>query len=121
MDAVRIDKWLWCVRLYKSRTLATAACEAGKVTIGGQSVKASRAVRPGDVITAMTGDITRTVKVTHLLGQRIGAARVREFMEDLTPASEFEKPREPLPAGVRPKGAGRPTKRDRRILQSFFE
>lgn len=121
--AVRIDKWLWCARLYKSRTLAAAACEAGKVKIAGQPVKASRAVRRGDVIEAATaGQITRTVKVLELLEQRVGAAKVPGFMEDLTPPSEFQKKREPAPpSGFRPKGTGRPTKRDRRILRSFFE
>jgi len=120
MDGVRIDKWLWCVRLYKSRTLATDACETGKVKIGGQTVKPSRSIRPGDLITAVAGGILRTVKVVNLLERRVGAPKVPEFMEDLTPASEFQKPRESL-AGERPKGAGRPTKRDRRILRSFFE
>src|SRR5262245_21156247 len=104
--AVRIDKWLWCVRLYKSRTLATGACESGKVKIGGQPVKASRAVKQGDVITVATGEITRTVKATALLEQRVGAPRVPEFMEDLTPPSELEKRRnEPRASGFRPKGA----------------
>jgi ribosome-associated heat shock protein Hsp15 len=122
MDGVRIDKWLWCVRLYKSRTLGTEACEGGKVRIADQRVKPSRAVRPGDVITAATGNVTRTVRVLKLLEQRVGASKVPEFMEDLTPASEFQKAREPQPgAEHRPKGSGRPTKRDRRILQSFFE
>jgi ribosome-associated heat shock protein Hsp15 len=122
-SAIRIDKWLWCVRLYKSRTLATTACETGKVRIAGQPVKPSRAVRIGDVITVAAGEMTRTVKVIAPLEQRVGAPKVAEFMEDLTPASEFEKRRwaaEPA-QGARPKGSGRPTKRDRRILQSFFE
>ncbi|MCI0748571.1 MAG: RNA-binding S4 domain-containing protein [Verrucomicrobia subdivision 3 bacterium] len=118
---VRIDKWLWCVRLYKSRTLAAAACEGGKVKIGGQVVKPSRSVRAGDIITAVVGEITRTVRVIALLDRRVGAPKVPEFLDDLTPAAEFAKPREDQAGGYRPKGAGRPTKRDRRILQSFFE
>ena len=119
---MRIDKWLWCVRLYKSRTLAAGACEAGQVKVGGQTAKASRAVREGDIIEAVSGEMTRTVKVVGLLGQRVGAKKVPEFMEDLTPPSEFQKKREPMaPPGYRPKGKGRPTKRDRRILESFFE
>jgi len=121
MDGVRIDKWLWCVRLYKSRTLAAGACESGKVKVGGQKVKASRAVKPGDVISAVSGNMSRTIKVVKLLEQRVGAAKVPEFMEDLTPASEFQKTRQPPGGEYRPRGAGRPTKRDRRILQSFFE
>jgi ribosome-associated heat shock protein Hsp15 len=123
MDGVRIDKWLWCVRLYKSRTLATEACEAGKVKISGQAVKPARAVKVGDVINACVANVARTVKVLQLLEQRVGAPKVPEFMEDLTPPEEFAKARADSArgAGFRPKGAGRPTKRDRRILQSFFD
>jgi ribosome-associated heat shock protein Hsp15 len=120
MEAVRVDKWLWCVRLYKSRTLAASACEAGKVRIGGQPVKPSRCVKSGDTITALAGGITRTVRVVQPLEQRVGAPRVPEFMEDLTSPEEFQKPREPVESGARPSGSGRPTKRDRRILQRFF-
>jgi ribosome-associated heat shock protein Hsp15 len=121
-SSVRMDKWLWSVRLYKTRTLAAAACDAGRVRVNGQPAKPSRSVHPGEIITAVTGEITRTVKVLALLGQRVGAARVPEFIEDLTPPAELQKPRPPqfLPPGARPRGAGRPTKRDRRILQSFF-
>lgn len=123
MEAVRIDKWLWCVRLYKSRTLATSACEAGQVKIGGQTVKPARGVKVGDIVTAVAGDVTRTVRVVQLLDRRVGAAKVPEFMEDQTPPEEFQKRREERAAasGFRPKGMGRPTKRDRRILQNYFE
>lgn len=115
---VRIDKWLWAVRIYKSRSLATAACAAGKVRVGGESLKASRSVRIGDVITATTGEITRTVRVIAPLERRVGAKLVPQYMEDLTPASEYQKRREPdfRPLLLRPKGAGRPTKKDRRKL-----
>lgn len=70
---VRIDKWLWAVRLYKSRSLATAACAAGKVRIEGHTLKPSRSVRIGEVITAVTGDLTRTVRVMAPLERRVGA------------------------------------------------
>jgi ribosome-associated heat shock protein Hsp15 len=123
MDRVRIDKWLWCVRLYKSRTLATEACEAGKVRVSGQPAKPARTVKIGDIITATVGNVTRTVRVLRLLEQRVGAPKVPEFMEDLTPPEEFGKARAESArvSGFRSKGAGRPTKRDRRILQGFFE
>jgi ribosome-associated heat shock protein Hsp15 len=119
---VRIDKWLWAVRVYKSRSLATAACSAGKVRIGGEPLKPSRSVRIGDVISAATGDITRTVRVRAVLERRVGAKLVPEYMEDLTPASEYSKPREPdfRPLILRPKGAGRPTKKDRRKLNELI-
>jgi len=119
---VRIDKWLWAVRLYKSRSLATAACSAGKVRIEGQHVKPARSVHIGESITAVTGDIKRTVRVIGLLDRRVGAKVVPQYMEDLTPASEYAKPREPnfRPRLLRPKGMGRPTKKDRRKIEDLI-
>ena len=122
-SAVRADRWLWSVRLYKTRSLATHACAAGKVQINGQPCKAARNVRVGDILTTSLADITRTVKVLAVLESRIGAKLVPRYLEDRTPAEEYEKLRqhkEVVPDGYRPKGTGRPTKRDRRILQSFF-
>ena len=118
---VRIDKWLWAVRAFKTRSLAIAACDAGHVTIGGQRVKPSRHVRPGECVSVQVGEITRTLKVTALLERRVSAKVVPQFMEDLTPAEEYAKPREPRlePLFHRPKGSGRPTKRDRRLLDRF--
>lgn len=118
----RVDRWLWSVRLFKTRTLATRACGAGHVRVNGQVVKPSRAVRPGDLVDALLGEITRTVKVREVLERRVGAKAVAQYLEDLTPQCEYDKPREKIlaPTGVRSKGAGRPTKRDRRVLTSFF-
>jgi ribosome-associated heat shock protein Hsp15 len=115
---VRIDKWLWAVRIFKTRSIATDACRNGRVTIGGQPVKPSREVRVGETIVVFKDELTRTFKVLGLLEQRVGAPLAKEYVEDLTPASEFEKKREPkfLPPMFRPKGAGRPTKKDRRAL-----
>lgn len=119
--AVRIDKWLWAVRVYKTRSQATEACRQGRVTIAGQLVKPSRDARINDIISAKTGDITRTVKVLKTLEQRVGAQAAKEFAEDLTPPSEYEKRREPVlqPLFYRPKGTGRPTKKDRRQMGKF--
>jgi ribosome-associated heat shock protein Hsp15 len=117
-----MDKWLWSVRLYKTRSLAAAACVSSKVQLNGQLAKPARLVRIGEMITAVTGDITRTVKVLALPKTRVGAKLVPQYLGDLTPAAEYEKPRQKVfaPIGHRPKGTGRPTKRDRRILQSYF-
>ena len=119
---VRLDKWLWAVRLFKSRSLATEACHGGRVKVNGHHAKPARAVRVGDVVIAVTGELTRTVKVTALLETRVGAKLVPQYLEDLTPPEEFERQREKAfaPVGLRPKGAGRPTKRDRRIIDSFL-
>jgi ribosome-associated heat shock protein Hsp15 len=116
---VRIDKWLWAARLYKTRGVATDACRKGWVEVGGQSVKPAREVRVGDVIAARVGVMTRTVRVLALVNQRVGAGLVGELAEDLTPPSEYEKrPERTLaPPVIRPPGAGRPTKRDRRSLK----
>ena len=118
-ESVRIDKWLWAIRIYKTRSLATAACREGRVTIGGQAAKPSRDVKVNDLILTRNGDLTRTVKVLALLANRVGAPMVKQFAEDLTPASEYEKKREPIlePFFFRPKGAGRPTKKDRRAME----
>src|ERR1700758_4016874 len=106
-SSVRIDKWLWAVRIYKTRSVATAACRNGRVTIGGQAVKPSREVKINDLILAQSGEITRTIKVLALLEQRVGAPAVKDFAEDLTPTSEYEKQKkEPYlePLFYRPQG-----------------
>jgi ribosome-associated heat shock protein Hsp15 len=118
--ATRIDKWLWAVRLYKTRSLATEACRAGHVTIGGAAVKPSRDVRPGETIVAKAGEVLRTVRVLAPIERRVGPKMVPEAMEDLTPAEEFlraVRDREGSGLPVRPKGAGRPTKKDRRAME----
>jgi ribosome-associated heat shock protein Hsp15 len=119
--SVRFDKWLWAVRLYKTRAQAAEACRHGQVTIEGQPVKASRDVKIGETIQARASEITRTVKVLQLLNHRIGADLVKDYAEDHTPVAEYEKRREAKPLFSRPKGAGRPTKKDRRALDKFSD
>jgi ribosome-associated heat shock protein Hsp15 len=122
-EAVRLDKWLWAVRVYRTRTQAAEACRAGQVRINGQTVRPSRDVRVGDTLTARGERITRTVRVRALLENRISAAQVAEFLEDLTPPEERSRPSEPdfrVPAW-RPAGAGRPTKRERRQMNEWLE
>lgn len=115
---VRIDKWLWAVRVFKTRTLAAKACTAGKVLIASQPIKPSRCIRVGDVISADNGSIVRTLKVSGLIENRVGAQKVPEFVEELTPPEEIEKAKERREeaVAVRPKGTGRPTKKERRQL-----
>lgn len=118
---VRIDKWLWAARLFKTRSMAIAACNAGHVKVGDQRAKPARPIRQGDIISVRFEEITRTVKVVGLLDRRVGAAVLKDYLEDLTPASEYQKQKEQHLAAVfhRPKGAGRPTKRDRRVLEQM--
>ena len=116
----RLDKWLWAVRLYKTRSLAAQACREGRVMIGGQRVKPARSVHVGEIFTAKTGDLLRTVKVLGAPGSRVSAKLVPEFLEDLTPAAELQKQRERLPAAFTwDAGSGRPTKKDRRLWEKF--
>jgi ribosome-associated heat shock protein Hsp15 len=120
---VRIDKWLWAVRLYKTRTVAAQACRGGHVSISGESVKPSRSVRIGEIIRARTGDLNKTVKVTGLTEHRVGAKLVENFLEDQTPASEYlraAQDRQQIQVPTRPKGSGRPTKKERRDLEKLF-
>lgn len=119
---VRIDKWLWAVRLFKTRTLATEAIRAGHVTLDDQPVKPSRDVKIGDVYSVRQDQLTRTVKVASLLDKRVGPKLVATYAEDLTPASEYLKQiqaRENAPLKRDP-GAGRPTKRDRRAIERLL-
>jgi ribosome-associated heat shock protein Hsp15 len=120
---VRLDKWLWAVRVYKTRSQAADACRHGHITISNQKAKPSRDARVGEVIVALKDNITRTYKVLQLLDRRVSAKLAREFVEDQTPAAELEKLRQPAfrPIGLRPKGTGRPTKKERRLLDRWQE
>ncbi len=119
---VRVDKWLWSVRIYKTRSLATEACKSGHVSIGGMSLKASREIKIGDVIEVRKDHLNLKFKVKELSEKRMGAKLVEGFMEDLTPAEEYER-MQIIKAGggfeQRGRGVGRPTKRDRRQITDF--
>jgi ribosome-associated heat shock protein Hsp15 len=118
----RLDKWLWSVRLFRSRSLAADACRAGSVTVNDQPAKPARDVHAGETITVQQGLVLRTVRVVAVPKSRVGAKVVAEFYLDLTPPSEFEKARaRPVEHFLaREKGSGRPTKRDRRALDHIF-
>jgi ribosome-associated heat shock protein Hsp15 len=121
-SAARLDKWLWAVRIFKTRPLATAACRGGAVEISGNVAKPARSVHPGEIVVVQQELITRTLKVVAVPRTRIGAKRVTDFLVDLTPASEFERQRERGRQQVvaRAKGLGRPTKRERRTIDRLF-
>ena len=113
--SVRVDSWLWAVRVYKTRSQATAACRAGHVRVGDERAKASQAVRPGDEVRVRVAGAERILVVRRTLVKRVGPSVAAEALTDLTPPPP---PREPAPAGVvRDRGAGRPTKRDRREIE----
>jgi ribosome-associated heat shock protein Hsp15 len=119
---MRIDKWLWAVRQYKTRTIATDACDKGKILINGNAVKPSRLIAPGDIIQIKRTGLTRTLKVLKLTENRLNAKLVPEYREDLTPQSEIDAflARTTRITIYRDPGTGRPTKQERRALDDFF-
>ena len=121
MDTLRIDKWLWTVRLYKTRAQASEACKGGKIKIDGVNAKASREVKVDEVIEIQQPNIKRIIKIIKLNKNRVGAKLVHELIEDLTPAEEFEKLEmlKQLNTEKRDRGIGRPTKKDRRIISKL--
>ena len=123
MEEVRVDKWLWAVRIFKTRSIATDACKKGRVSIAGTSVKPSRLVQRGEVISVRKPPIEYSFRVLDLLGYRVGAKLVPQYMENVTPASQYEILELQRISGFvdRAKGLGRPTKKDRRDLDQFAD
>lgn len=122
MEELRIDKYLWAIRVYKTRTDATDACKGGKVRINGADTKPSKLVKPGDMIVARKGAVTYTYKVIQLIDKRQGAKLVPNYAENLTPPEELAKLRAPVETFFlkRDRGAGRPTKKDRRQMEDLW-
>ena len=123
MNEVRVDKWLRAMRVFKTRTIATDACKKGRVTIGGAVVKPSRTIKVGDVIDVKKPPITYSFRVKALTQNRLGAKLVENYLENITPKSQYEILEMAKISGFvdRRKGLGRPTKRDQRDLSRFKE
>tara|TARA_R100000935_G_C2778892_1_gene140837 strand:- start:405 stop:824 length:420 start_codon:yes stop_codon:yes gene_type:complete len=120
---MRVDKFLWCVRYFKTRSLATNACKTGKVKIKGDNVKPSRDVFPQDKITIRKNQINYEIEILDVPTSRLGAKLVGLYINDITPKEAFEK-MELLKYSkdyYRKKGVGRPTKKDRRDIDDWFE
>ncbi len=114
VDSTRVDRWLWAVRLTKTRPDAAAACRAGHVRVNDRPAKPATTVAPGDEIRARIHDTTRIVEVVRVIQRRVGAPDAATCYRDRTPAPE------PVdPVARRDRGAGRPTKRERRVLDAF--
>ena len=115
----RVDKWLWSVRLYKTRSLASVACRAGKVKVGEGVVKPSREIHPGDELTLNMAPLFRQVRVIGIPPSRVSAKLVPDYLADLTPAEEYEKLKmmKELHFETRKHVLGRPTKRERRVIE----
>ncbi len=119
--SVRIDKWLWSVRIYKTRSMASDACKAGKVRMDGMVAKASREVKEGDEIEINLSPLVKKVRVKTLLKNRVGAKLVPDYMEDLTPQEDYDRVAlvQKANAEWRDRGTGRPTKKDRRQIDDL--
>lgn len=117
-DGARVDRWIWSVRLAKTRSTAAEACRAGHVKVNGRSVKPAQAVRVGDQVRIRHDGRERVVVVSRIITKRVGAAVAAECYVDNSPPPP---PRtEVAPVAVRPRGAGRPTKRERRSIEKLF-
>ena len=123
MAEVRIDKYLWAIRAFKTRTDATDACKGGRVKVAGANAKPSKEVKPGDVVQVRKGTVTFTYKVLQPLERRVGAKLVPEYAQNLTPEAELQKLRAPVETFfvTRDRGAGRPTKKDGREMVEAWD
>ena len=123
MNEVRIDKWLWAMRIFKTRTVATEACKKGRVYVGDAIAKPSRTIKVGDVVKVRKPPVTYSFRALALTQNRLGAKLVPEYMENITPKSELDLLEIVKISGFidRRQGLGRPTKREGRELAEFTE
>ena len=123
MTEVRIDKYLWSIRVFKTRSEATDACKGGRIRVNGADTKPSKMVKVGDTIVARKGAVTYTYKVLELIDKRQGAKLVPNYAENQTPPEELAKLRAPIETFFlkRDRGAGRPTKKDRRQMEALWD
>lgn len=122
LEKIRIDKWLWAVRLFKSRSIATEACDKGKIKIADQPVKPSRNIRVGEIIAIRHGAFRMHFEVLQLTENRLPAKSAPDFCKDITPPEEKEKIKihSIETRAYRNRGEGRSTKKDRRELDEFI-
>ena len=121
-EVARIDKWLWAARIFKTRSIAADACKNGRVTIGGVSVKPSHVVKAGEVVAVRKPPVTYSFKILKTIEQRVGAKLLPEIYENVTPPDQYELLEMNRISGFvdRARGTGRPTKKDRRAMDEFF-
>ena len=120
-NEARIDKWLWAARIFKTRTLAAAACKKGQVSMNGAQMKASRTVKAGDVVSVRKPPVTYSFRVLQPIERRVGAKLIPEILENITTPEQYEILELSKISGFvgRAKGTGRPTKKDRRSIDDF--
>lgn len=119
----RIDKWLWAVRIYKTRSIAAEACKKGHIMVRDKAVKPSFIIREGDIVQVRKSPITYSFRVLKCAESRVGAKLVPELMENITPAEQYETLEMSRISGFidRARGTGRPTKKERRSMDSFID
>ena len=122
-DEVRIDKYLWAIRVFKTRSEAAEACKGNKVKVNGADAKPSKMIRIGDIIRVRKAAIYYTYKAIDLIENRVGAQLVPGYAENLTPQEELDKLKAPVETFFvkRDRGAGRPTKKDRRTIEAMWD
>lgn len=122
-DDIRIDKFLWAARIYKTRSIASEECRKGRVLINNVQVKPSRVIAAGEIIIVKKPPVNFTYRVINPAGNRVSAKLAGELIDDITPAEEKSKLdiRHAPPAGYREKGTGRPTKKDRRLIDRLTD
>ena len=120
-NEARIDKWLWAARIFKTRSIAAAACKKGQVSMGGAQLKASRMIKAGDVVNVRKPPVTYSFRVLQPIERRVGAKLIPEILENVTTPDQYELLEMSKISGFvgRAKGTGRPTKKDRRSLDDF--
>ena len=120
-NEARIDKWLWAARIFKTRTIAAAACKQGQVSMKGAQLKASRTIKAGDVVEVRKPPVTYSFRVLQPIEKRVGAKLLPDILENITPPEQYELLEMNKISGFigRAKGTGRPTKKDRRNLDEF--
>jgi len=123
MTEARIDKWLWAARIFKTRSIAADACKNGRVSVGGTTVKPSRMVKEGDVVSVRKPPVTYSFKILKTIEQRVGAKLLPEIYENVTTPDQYELLEMTRISGFvdRARGTGRPTKKDRRQMDAFVE
>lgn len=121
MTEARVDKWLWAARIFKTRTMAAAACKKGQVSMKGSQIKASRMIKEGDIIDVRKPPVTYSFRVLQAIEKRVGAKLIPEVLENVTAPEQYEILEMSKISGFvnRAKGTGRPTKKDRRSLDEF--
>lgn len=120
-EKVRIDKWMWAVRIFKTRSMAAEACKKGKISINGVNIKASREIKLNEIVDIRVPPITRSYKVKAISGRRMSAKLAVNFVEDVTAQDQLDLLNATKNFGFerRQKGVGRPTKHDRRLIDKL--